>query len=653
MKTLIFLSSSGNNKINSLNNKRGSTIFVPLNIESKEYLANKGVPFIDFTKYMSDIDDDESAKEVFAFLFKWEQTRFLNQKSIVEFASYENISLWWVLRRPFYHWIFESLKLLKLIDNIILKEMPDIVLSDGNAEFNKILENVCKRLGISFRIIPKHNHLAMDYFSKFKKLNEALKLYGITSLRVIQGFKRYNRFLKSKNHNKIFILTNSFYWQLTRDIKTGGKIKDDVHFGELAKLLIKNNIGVVIADLPKKPSTAWRSYKEKTYPFVPWEFFLFNGMINNSIRKKIKTLKKELRIKWKILSSNKHFKQSLKYKDIDIWEMHKKDFYNYFNKSINSFASFFRNIEIAKSILCKSKIKLCLVTEELGSGLHFIFASKLLGVKCIGMQHGIFGEISPNIIYPKEELCYSKLEKGKCPLPDYTIVYGQHFKEILTKINYMRDSVIVCGNPRTDIAFNKDRVYKKSDIYKKYGIEKNKKIIMFATSRNENQFEYLPIVEAVYKAASGLSDVQIIHKLHPSEGEDINKYNKMMKLFNIKVIMLRENIDLYEIINASDIVISWLATSVVAESLIFKKPVITVDVGGKIDTLGYKSSNVVINVSDAKQLKETIEYALNNKEKLIKEYAARRNKFIKGRFNKIDGKVNERILIFLKKLICG
>lgn len=622
------------------------TIAIPLGFRMQQLMSEKKAAFNDYNSYYDSVDQDSISRKSFDFIFRLPDKK-INGKTFKERICYNGMCLWWALRKPLFYLAFNSMKNLEFFREVLKKESPDTIIFYGNdSGLLKIIETASRqeskiegKTEIKFVRNRKRND-GSKYF-------ETAKAYCAAILRFIQGYFRYRKFKSSKNRNKMLILTNSFYWQLSRDASTGRKIKTDVHFDGIIKLAEENGTEVIVIDLPKNRKNSYESFKEKKYPYVPWEYFLFSGFLDRKTRKKASEARKILKASWDFFCSNEEFRSILKVEGLDIFDVNKTKLSSYFNNSMDSLISFCRNVEIARTIIKDCKIKACLLTDELGSGLHFVYASKIERIKSFGLQHGNFGDSAPTYKYKKNEI--NSKDLLSCQIPDKIFVYGNFFRKKLINGNYPEKNISVAGSPRADIVFHKDRVYKRKEFLDRYGINSKKKIVLLATSGHYNMKEIIPMASEVYKTASELGFV-LIHKPHPGRTENMGNYKELKKKFMTDALILLEDVDLYDAINASDIVVSSIGSTIITEALMFEKPAIAMSLSGNADSHRYKKLGIASIVEKKGELKNIIVEITAKKEKIPAIAENKRKKFLSDTIGRIDGKTNGRIYSEIKKV---
>jgi surface carbohydrate biosynthesis protein len=180
--------------------------------------------------------------------------------------------------------------------------------------------------------------------------------------------------------------------------------------------------------------------------------------------------------------------------------------------------------------------------------------------------------------------------------------------------------------------------YDREQTLLKLGIDHNKKIILF-TSQPVTDEENFVLLQEIFDEFSKLSeDFHLIIKLHPAEDGRLHK-NIAKNFKNYSII---QNIDIFEIINASDIVITYWSTTGL-EAMVFGKPLIVLNLSGKPDKVDYVKEDAALGVYNKNNLSKSIMKCLDDSE-FNKKMIESQKKFIYKEAYKIDGHVAKRLL---------
>ncbi len=240
------------------------------------------------------------------------------------------------------------------------------------------------------------------------------------------------------------------------------------------------------------------------------------------------------------------------------------------------------------------------------------------------------------------------------PVPSYVeglniAVMSPFAKDAYIKMVVPHEKVFVTGQPRFDMI--RQKKFNRDQLMAELGILENKGIVILATQplvgsikQKEDRKKF---ITTVCSAMRKFPNERLVIKLHPNE--HMKTYQKI--LFNIgedKAIIC-QNIDIYELLHACDLLMT-VHSTVALEAMIFDKPVITINLTGKPDFFPYAESGAAIGVYKKEDLVSAISKALRDphvKENLEKN----RKKFIYRHIYKLDGQASKRVANLIIRLI--
>lgn len=654
---------------------------VTLTKDIENILDEQDLSYTSFENYRKKVDFNNISSQALNWVKNWPNTKINDEKCFKELVIYKNISLWWFMRENLLYTVKKIILYIDIVKNILDSEKPDCVIAlEDSTILGKVIKIIAKTENINVNL--SKNNFARNLFQNFKKelrcyfssaLQKGLKLF-VMVLRYFQGLQRYHYYRRNifpMKKTKVLMLTHSIKWQtVTNPESEKGERGDPITGFVMDEIENRDNLSLLAIDKASYISDGWRAFREKLFPYIPWEVFLSYGYLKRDIRKVTANHKRSFRNLWKILQSNSLFKKSFYYNGILLWNLLSPEFKRYFKKGLTKII---RNIEVVRFILREEQVDVFCGPAEHSSGMPFIVASKLEGIPTIGIQHGIITSFHPSYAYARDEIIdTSKISPFSCPIPDKTVVFGQYYKDCLTLDSaYPFNSAVVTGQQRTDVLINKDQIYSKEKIFKKLGIKLEKKIILFISQPYPEEF-MKNVVGTVLQAVKALPDMFLIIKLHPYETEEKFVYRLARKLgvyleapedaklfgtselhkiiankLKVSNYLIVKDIDLYSLLNACDLVIV-ISSTVALEAPLFNKPVISLNFG-EADVISCLRRTVGIRVSDPKDLVEVIRDVLENpktKEKIEKIQKSISSDF----FYKVDGLASKRIVDLLLKL---
>lgn len=315
---------------------------------------------------------------------------------------------------------------------------------------------------------------------------------------------------------------------------------------------------------------------------------------------------------------------------------------------------------------------------------HTIVIGTILDPK-IRKYSRIFKEMGSKIIESRAEgifiKTHEKIQSNKyedTTFLDAEIVWGENLKKLLLKYsNIPENKIYICGCPRFDIHNKKEFLVSKEEFYKEHNLNKDNKIITFATNfpfadrkgkvlrgtyhkdRDYDLFgfadlqdkERKTIFSTTIKLAKEFKNINFIVKVHPSEVLDFYVENKPKEISNLAII---QNEKIYNIFNITDILIHSNTTTSI-EAWFNNLPVICLYYfknENKDDVYfnpGNKGGDIV---KTYQELKEKINYYLDNNP-INEEILNFRRNFIDEYLYKVDGNSTKRVTEIINKTTEG
>jgi hypothetical protein len=551
---------------------------------------------------------------------------------------YEGFSLWWFERFHFFKWMLNTLTDIDAVKEFLNETNPEYVyLIQVDEYWQDIIQCVTARLNLLIEIVGERKAFIVlsGYVSYIKKILPFLMLIG---LRGIQGLFRILRSgfeRRNETQAKVLMFTHSMNWQ-----KLYGHAGDkpryfDAQSGLVLRQLLKRSIKVTALDIMSgfkegrwSFSHNFRTFLQKKYPYVPLEgYFPYLIKVFNEIRRERYKFVRA----WEDINRQQNFQQCNSFKDIDINRIIEKRLKSFITRGIPFRIGF---IELFKSILKIERPDVVVLMDENGSGRPLVTAARILGIPTVGLQHGIIHELSIVYIYPKG------LDRETIPLCDKTGVFGDYYKEILTKKSiYKEAEVEVTGQSRLDFLVEKNFGGGERSTTLP-NLPKGKKIMLFTSQPGIGQLAGPLLMEGLGELGD---DYFLVIKLHPAEPEEysVRFYEEVADKYNVRNFKVAKQVDLYELLAICQLHIG-VTSTVFSEAVVFGKPNLILDMPGSIITGGWVEQGVAMNISDFGGLKEAVETILGDRgirERLQKA----REDYIQRHYYRLDGKATERI----------
>ena len=544
----------------------------------------------------------------------------INDKTVAELLKYDNASIWHYHKFRIYFFVlnlyYEITELKYYSDNF---DSVEYYTSNNNL---KLYNDSSPKINIHYSS-EKTKH-KLNLCSLFNYIIY-IKLKILISL-----FTSYN--FKSRKH----IIIDHSPKQTCIDIKTLNEIKGNYNLQYLFSA-IDNNFMVISEEvMPKFRSSVIFKFsllylfRKKSYKEYPGELVFIKYYMNMKRTESYKDNETQLRLTYKAIENI--LSDSLEIVIMHhLRSLHKSSLYYLFR------------YKAYKKFFSKHKFTTLTTTDENSPVLKTIIdAAKSNKIVTLGMQHGNIHELHPAYMF-------TPLDKANKVMTDFTFVWGKYYRQFLAdKGNYPVDSLNTVGQLRTDIIpvlQNKENINKVSGDWKPETGNKNQKLIMFASQpQRDVELRYRSAYDVFY-AVKDIPDVILVVKLHPGELNDFQYYHSIARdagCTNYKIIYYY---DLYLLLSQSEIVITCFST-VGSEAVYFNKPLIVLD-HLKQDIQNFYKKGVGFQALNAEQLKRYIEDILSGKLNINHQAY---NDFIDSYAYKIDGKVSERCIDFIRSL---
>ncbi|KHO46242.1 MAG: hypothetical protein QS98_C0004G0018 [archaeon GW2011_AR3] len=613
---------------------------------------NPGIKVEHIEKYVKKTDFAAMRHKIIDLIKIFPHKKILQDKSFIELTEFNGYSMWWFIRQGFYAHMVVSLKEFSVLETVVRNlKMKKMLLLTGSVTFLGLASNVAKKYNIQLdgKLSEDANHAAGKSAGMFGNIGPGISNASARLIRIIQGFIRFN-FIKRETGKKNFLVfTQAHVWT-----NLGAGLRGDINsYTILRKIMSNKNYRAVVLDYATNTGSAWQAIREKKYPFLPVEYFIFSSYFDRRIQSKISAYQDKLRQVWPGLENSQPLRKSLKYGYLDLFSILKPQISKYFTSNFDSLSSAARNLAIMDKIISENKIDCTICSDENGTSRSIVFASHMNGVPSIGIQHGIIHKFHISYNYGNSDVHSTKSngnaikKRNNCILPTKTAVYGRHFRDLLLKLgNYSPDMVEVTGQPRTDLIFENKRNYSRPKLFKQLGLDQNRKLVVYAAQPHKDETESIVALTELVQCIRKMKDVQMLIKLHPND--NWNFYEKILADLDYTCAIIRE-IDLYELFSAADLLIS-INSTVMLESLLMDVPVIQLNLREQFDFLSELKGKAFKQVTDKSTLHSSIREYLFDKNSMQKLSKMRRE-YLSRYFLPVDGKASSRFMNIVNGVI--
>ena len=548
----------------------------------------------------------------------------IKEDSFLSLFSYDDVSIWWMIYPSLMPVINKSINFIYKFQILLDEKKPNKIIVE-NFDYFYLIKQICDLRKI--KLVYSTSSLLSYLLKKKLKINAQKYRYKKITESKIKSRKKL--FLKYKSKiplfdDKIIFITPSSSWRNLTNSKT--QLRGESWYNLIN--LLKKNKDVVCIDLDYTLNGDENILKEKMHDdnfWLPMESILDSNFFQTEKHKSyIKN--------YHNLIKQKSFQNLFTFQGFSLW-FQLKDFF-YMMSFTPYIPLFLKLLDSTKSFFTINKPNSVFLTYENGSLAQCFIASLIkLSVKTIGTQHGIIYKNNSNYVFDN---FYSNNNTLGFPLPDFLLLFGDYSKKILEESNYPSTSLITFGNSFFFDIEDQQKKLQNKNLFKKYGIKDDQKIILFTTGRMQRNYQASQgnydydekIWQYLLDNFGGNKNYFLILKPHPTE-KDIRVYEQILKKSsstNAKIIQD----DLFELITISFLIISVFSTTMI-DALCFKKNVIQVVFDNVKWPVPIDEYEVVL-LSNLNELSKNI-IKISSDKNLQKSLAKNRNKFLINQFN--------------------
>lgn len=584
----------------------------------------------DFTKH---IGFDDIRGRALELVKTFPHKKLIGKKSLVELLEYNGQSLWWFVRQGFFIHCAVVLKESYSVETAIRRlKAQNIGVLSRDAVYNSMMEEIGKRLNVAVKFHdscakPGNDLTARAAFSEFP----------VRIFRALQGILRAPFTKPGKAEKNVLVFTQAHMWTALAQ-----GIEGDANCHTIIEALKKSGrYSLTLLDVAVNRQAALKGIKKKKSPYIPYEYFTFKSFFDIGMNLRLLSLKKRLKAVFASIDGKPKVREAMECGGVDAYSILRPVISHYFHGRFDSFASAARNIEIGMKLIKGRKIDYVICVDENGSSRFLVFAARQAGANSVAVQHGIIHPYHISYNYGTDDFGLHENGLG-CILADKTAVFGDYFRELLLKYgNYPADGIFVTGQPKTDIIYERKKNYSKEGLCRKLAISPEKKIVMFASGPLKDSMEMKTALSALAESLRQARNAHLVIKLHPNDDEQY--YRDIMKELDFSCTIIRD-IDLYELLYASDIVIA-INSTVLLDALLMKKKVLQLNLLERYELIGGAGKEMLPRITGKVQLSNEIKKMLSGKRPEQQMPSGRKG--FSHYYMDVDGKATERLVKLL------
>ena len=491
-------------------------------------------------------------------------------KTIMEWFAVDGISYWWFVAPILHPQYNEAVLFINRLSSFLEKNSINLIKLKG--AFNKIelIKQIAQQKNIKLEV--SREYFSFQTKNRIKKLAKKSAYEKIMKEKIQKRNNLFNKIISTVEplENSVIITAPDIYRRETYDFVTKKSKKEEFFIKPFLDVLHKNKIPTLCIDLDYTLKGTTNILKERLNSDSDWMpiEILLKTPKSEQTKKTISSLKNSINLLLKKSKQN-----LLVYKNISLSEHLKQSFEDLFLEP--NLPTYIHLIEELENYLDKIKPKAIIQVYETGTYAKvFEVVAKKLGIKTLGIQHGLIPTDYPDYMF--KEIKNENFPLGNI-IPDKTLVFGEYYKKILSEIGgYPKEKVEVIGNP-TYFDFEKTKnLCDKKEILRKNNLI-DKKIVLVPLSMRLFYFENSPdriLLNSLFDGFQNRDDIIILVRPHPGDKLVQEILENSYPGNNFKI----SKNSLFEDICMCDIVIILPISSVSTEIPLYEKPLFLVNI---------------------------------------------------------------------------
>lgn len=569
-------------------------------------------------------------------------SQIIEGRSVTEWFRLRDHSLWWFAHVFLWPHIDEHIRFVIDFKNMLDIIGPDIVELRGFHEKAHLIQQICRNENVNLSIGLSSRIKILE-----KKISRKIRLKASRLITRKKKAKRIALAREAKHHGIetikkgcVIHVWHETYRRSIYDFETGNISDGEYLAQKILEKLKKRGVDLLGIDVDHTSRgellALTRRINDKDQYWLPLEILEDRKLKDSELEKSIQDTKSKL----STLFRNSSFQDIFKFNDTSLWNTLSVNFESLLID--RALPQMIRDIQTIKHVLETLLPKSVFLLYEKGpSAMSFIIAADELGIKTVGMQHGMIYEWHPD--YAISELRSNDSILGS-PIPTVTVVFGQFFRELLTeKLAYPSNRVVVVGNPTYEGANIGSKQLDKRSVLIRLSLDQSKKIVLVASSmgqKKHGQPEYdVIMIETLARSFANSDDLQVVIKLHPKE--DGTVYRRIIEERKASNFVIVDH-PIEELIQICDVFLA-VATTTIFEAIALQKPVIIVQAFGKVNkhVVELLEKGVALDARFEELAEKVLE--VMNKKEIAEELKLRASEFANHYFNLPGNEISEKI----------
>jgi hypothetical protein len=563
----------------------------------------------------------------------WSDGTVLGDRSFKELLICKEVSLWWHFLPVLFPDVMRCMQYVDLYKALYSAEAPaTVVCADAtsrpmlpfrlNRSFDlqtRVAHMVARNLGLAI-IAPKSNWRAKwNFWSAYLGRATTARLFALLGRRVDRivrlaiaraaALANDGQAANESRKKKLVLFSTPVYWRREmvaaeapggRDVISGRTIDELVNV--LAWDVVDVDVEVNVPSL-QHYRRLWYKTRRSQVKCLPLERYCDRGVRDAAAR-----AAQGFGQLWTRLREDRGFKNSLRYRGVDLWPLLQQRFSYLFREYAHCVLM---HCEATERIMASERPNAVLLEYEEGSyGRAAMVAARKAGVPSVALQHGLHGGAYIPSYFFRRTAWEQGGDISACPIPTKTAVFGEVTRSYLCEDSaYPAEAVAVTGTTIYDDALAFGKQADKAAIRKNLGFAEEKVVTVLSSIFTEIQDRRWFIEHSLAAAAD--RDLQCVVKLHPRE--DAETWQLIADRMGVARPLVRRD-GLWQAIVAADVVVSWYSTTVL-DALLLDRPVVVLRVPGKNNPESLAGRGGVMIVDDQRELSEALRLLVMDRQK--------------------------------------
>jgi SAM-dependent methyltransferase len=338
--------------------------------------------------------------------------------------------------------------------------------------------------------------------------------------------------------------------------------------------------------------------------------------------------------KWRELSGATNFRDIFVYEKIPFWGMVERKLKDFFRDNIPRVIS---NIHMLEALVEVKKINLAVMRNDVKeTEMALVFALRLRGIPSLVVQHGVFAD-----------------NKTKKLSADAFAAWGQASLDLYRGSADSCKRCVITGNPNFDFLLGWRPKVSRQELFGQLGLDENKGLVLLVTQQIHKLSAYLSddlclaMADRVLSAMRNFPDKQTVIKIDPYE--DLSVYRRLVREKSFKGSAAVKDVDIFTLMYFCDAVIIFNSTAGL-ETMFFGKPLITVNLTKRQDTVGYAQKQAALEARNEEELLAALDRVFSDK-KTNQYLEVARGHFLEEYAYRLDGRAVNRLLGLFGRMV--